>query len=160
MYLETVCLVVSSASDMDLLKKKAVVIAVANPHKNFKNSSVISFITEQLASLVICLLFRVCNLICFYSFIYLFSHTTHNPFFTILHYIVRIDLLHFNVRTYFYLFKFNSVSLSVYISVWISEGMERHPEDNTNDIFLPLKYQTDLLFTRWVICKDSFWFKS
>ncbi|CAB1435147.1 unnamed protein product [Pleuronectes platessa] len=29
-----------------------------------------------------------------------------------------------------------------------SEGQEGNPEDNTNHIFLPLKYQTDLLFTR------------
>ncbi|XP_072241433.1 integrin alpha-11 [Leuresthes tenuis] len=34
------------------------------------------------------------------------------------------------------------------VMITTSEGMERHPEDNTNDIFLPLKYQTDLLFTR------------
>ncbi|XP_067446808.1 integrin alpha-11 isoform X1 [Thunnus thynnus] len=29
-----------------------------------------------------------------------------------------------------------------------SEGDEGYPDDNINDIFLPLKYQTDLLFTR------------
>ncbi|XP_074489485.1 integrin alpha-11 isoform X1 [Sebastes fasciatus] len=29
-----------------------------------------------------------------------------------------------------------------------SEGEEGYPDDNINDIFLPLKYQTDLLFTR------------
>ncbi|KAM6937639.1 integrin alpha-11 [Xenentodon cancila] len=29
-----------------------------------------------------------------------------------------------------------------------SEGEEGYPEDNVNDIFLPLRYQTDLLFTR------------
>ncbi|XP_069384525.1 integrin alpha-11 isoform X2 [Paralichthys olivaceus] len=29
-----------------------------------------------------------------------------------------------------------------------SEGQEGFPDDNINDIFLPLKYQTDLLFTR------------
>ncbi|KAM9753715.1 LOW QUALITY PROTEIN: integrin alpha-11 [Menidia menidia] len=29
-----------------------------------------------------------------------------------------------------------------------SEGEENQPDDNINDIFLPLKYQTDLLFTR------------
>ncbi|XP_020504508.1 integrin alpha-11 isoform X2 [Labrus bergylta] len=29
-----------------------------------------------------------------------------------------------------------------------SEGEERYPDNNINDIFLPLKYQTDLLFTR------------
>ncbi|XP_074533993.1 integrin alpha-11 [Halichoeres trimaculatus] len=29
-----------------------------------------------------------------------------------------------------------------------SDGEEGFPEDNTNDIFLPLKYQTDLIFTR------------
>ncbi|XP_027140594.1 integrin alpha-11 [Larimichthys crocea] len=29
-----------------------------------------------------------------------------------------------------------------------SDGEDGYPDDNTNDIFLPLKYQTDLLFTR------------
>nr|XP_020471461.1 integrin alpha-11-like [Monopterus albus] len=29
-----------------------------------------------------------------------------------------------------------------------SEGEEGYPDDNTNELFLPLKYQTDLLFTR------------
>ncbi|XP_059190805.1 integrin alpha-11 [Centropristis striata] len=29
-----------------------------------------------------------------------------------------------------------------------SEGEEGYPDDNINDLFLPLKYQTDLLFTR------------
>ncbi|XP_070828481.1 integrin alpha-11 [Chaetodon trifascialis] len=29
-----------------------------------------------------------------------------------------------------------------------SEGEDRYPDDNMNDIFLPLKYQTELLFTR------------
>uniref|UniRef100_A0A3Q1ERK4 Integrin alpha-11-like n=1 Tax=Acanthochromis polyacanthus TaxID=80966 RepID=A0A3Q1ERK4_9TELE len=41
----------------------------------------------------------------------------------------------------------------VYICVLISEGDEGYPDDNINDIFLPLKYQTDLLFTRWVTQK-------
>uniref|UniRef100_A0A8C4F6S1 Integrin, alpha 11b n=1 Tax=Dicentrarchus labrax TaxID=13489 RepID=A0A8C4F6S1_DICLA len=34
------------------------------------------------------------------------------------------------------------------LCVLISEGEEGYPDDNINDIFLPLKYQTDLLFTR------------
>uniref|UniRef100_A0A3Q1BLR8 VWFA domain-containing protein n=1 Tax=Amphiprion ocellaris TaxID=80972 RepID=A0A3Q1BLR8_AMPOC len=34
--------------------------------------------------------------------------------------------------------------------VTTSEGEEGYPDDNINDIFHPLKYQTDLLFTRWV----------
>uniref|UniRef100_I3JWQ8 Integrin subunit alpha 11 n=1 Tax=Oreochromis niloticus TaxID=8128 RepID=I3JWQ8_ORENI len=37
----------------------------------------------------------------------------------------------------------------VLICVLLSEGDEGYPDDNTNDIFLPLKYQTELLFTRW-----------
>lgn len=42
------------------------------------------------------------------------------------------------------------VLLSVLICVLLSEGDEGYPDDNTNDIFLPLKYQTELLFTRWL----------
>uniref|UniRef100_A0A8D0A7R8 Integrin subunit alpha 11 n=1 Tax=Sander lucioperca TaxID=283035 RepID=A0A8D0A7R8_SANLU len=37
-----------------------------------------------------------------------------------------------------------------------SEGEEGYPDDNINDIFLPLKYQTDLLFTRadiWAVTR-------
>ncbi|XP_069019589.1 integrin alpha-11 isoform X1 [Embiotoca jacksoni] len=34
------------------------------------------------------------------------------------------------------------------VMVTTSEGEEGFPDDNMNDIFLPLKYQTDLLFTR------------
>uniref|UniRef100_A0A3B5L7C6 VWFA domain-containing protein n=1 Tax=Xiphophorus couchianus TaxID=32473 RepID=A0A3B5L7C6_9TELE len=34
--------------------------------------------------------------------------------------------------------------------VLISEGEDGYPDDNTNNIILPLKYQADLLFTRWV----------
>ncbi|KAM9853951.1 integrin alpha-11-like [Aulostomus maculatus] len=34
------------------------------------------------------------------------------------------------------------------VMVTSSEGEEGYPDDNTNNIFLPLKYQTELLFTR------------
>lgn len=30
-----------------------------------------------------------------------------------------------------------------------SEGEDGYPDDNVNDIFLPVRYQADLLFTRW-----------
>uniref|UniRef100_A0A3P9AZH8 Integrin subunit alpha 11 n=1 Tax=Maylandia zebra TaxID=106582 RepID=A0A3P9AZH8_9CICH len=40
--------------------------------------------------------------------------------------------------------------VGVLICVLLSEGDEGYPDDNTNDIFLPLKYQTELLFTRWL----------
>lgn len=42
----------------------------------------------------------------------------------------------------------------------LSEGDEGYPDDNTNDIFLPLKYQTELLFTRWVKLLSFLWFES
>uniref|UniRef100_A0A3Q4MBE4 Integrin, alpha 11b n=1 Tax=Neolamprologus brichardi TaxID=32507 RepID=A0A3Q4MBE4_NEOBR len=40
-------------------------------------------------------------------------------------------------------------SFLILICVLLSEGDEGYPDDNTNDIFLALKYQTELLFTRW-----------
>lgn len=30
-----------------------------------------------------------------------------------------------------------------------SDGVERNPSDNINSIFLPLRFEADLLFTRW-----------
>lgn len=38
--------------------------------------------------------------------------------------------------------------MTVSVCVLISEGEEGYPDDNINDIFLPLRYQTDVLFTR------------
>lgn len=32
--------------------------------------------------------------------------------------------------------------------VFVSEGEDRNPEDNHSHIFLPLRFQVDLLFTR------------
>uniref|UniRef100_A0A3P8TP53 VWFA domain-containing protein n=1 Tax=Amphiprion percula TaxID=161767 RepID=A0A3P8TP53_AMPPE len=41
-------------------------------------------------------------------------------------------------------------SHSVFLDhVQVAMGEEGYPDDNINDIFHPLKYQTDLLFTRW-----------
>ncbi|XP_030588312.1 integrin alpha-11-like isoform X1 [Archocentrus centrarchus] len=52
------------------------------------------------------------------------------------------------------------------IMITTSEGDEGYPDDNINDIFLPLKYQTELLFTRdpnsphFIIRADSSSFSS
>lgn len=42
----------------------------------------------------------------------------------------------------------NAVNLSDINHVFVSEGEDRNPEDNHSHIFLPLKFQVDLLFTR------------
>lgn len=42
----------------------------------------------------------------------------------------------------------HSVLTGVYACVLTSEGEEGYPDDNVDDIVLPLRYQTDLLFTR------------
>uniref|UniRef100_A0A3Q2DR59 Uncharacterized protein n=1 Tax=Cyprinodon variegatus TaxID=28743 RepID=A0A3Q2DR59_CYPVA len=52
---------------------------------------------------------------------------------------------------------FSNILIKVFIKcvlLCVSEGEDGNPGDNTNNIFLPLKYQADLLFTRWVRLKD------
>uniref|UniRef100_A0A4W6FGI4 Integrin subunit alpha 11 n=1 Tax=Lates calcarifer TaxID=8187 RepID=A0A4W6FGI4_LATCA len=43
--------------------------------------------------------------------------------------------------------------LAVCMFVLTSDGEDGYPDDNINDILLPLKYQTDLLFTRESLCR-------
>uniref|UniRef100_A0A8C5HT40 Integrin alpha-11-like n=1 Tax=Gouania willdenowi TaxID=441366 RepID=A0A8C5HT40_GOUWI len=48
-------------------------------------------------------------------------------------------------------FEFNQLNFLDHAHIFmeaVSDGEERYPDDNINDIFLPLKYQADLLFTR------------
>lgn len=49
----------------------------------------------------------------------------------------------------FQTFNYNKVFFGIFIYVLLSEGEEGYPDDNINNIFLPLRYQTNLLFTRW-----------